>query len=389
MKKRKHGGPHEVYIGRMRPSVSKKSCQPASAMETTVIVSPNFAKVASVKKALEIINQSQEVFKLKFVLEDWVDESVGSKRRLDVLQVARSAKGAAAREPVIIVTGRPLKEGYFANEHRNCFLISTAVQEVTYPTRPLHLYIAYNLSNCLPLFTLPAAQRLKLQDQVVHEDEPIGCFNDYCQTIGDIWKSMFNAHVCPICKADFVGGGLKAVYMDSTVKILERIKKLARAYDKAKRPDLFICHSAKDRRFSEKLAIDIREAGYKSWFAEFEMDVGDSLNDKIASAIRRSGLFAIVLSPDSVRSPWCRRELKKALNRELYQESVFVLPVLYKKCEIPNYLEEKVWADLTGKQYKKGLAMIIERLREMELDGTETVKGRIAQALATKSPRTA
>ena len=96
------------------------------------------------------------------------------------------------------------------------------------------------------------------------------------------------------------------------------------------------------------------------------MRVGDSLNDKIASAIKRAGLFAVVLSPDSVNSPWCHRELKKALNRELYQENVFVLPILYKKCEIPDYLEEKVWADMTGKRYATGLAMIIERLKEME-----------------------
>jgi len=65
---------------------------------------------------------------------------------------------------------------------------------------------------------------------------------------------------CPICKADLVAGGLKATYLNSTAKILERIKKVARAYDKVKRPDLFICHSFKDRRFTEKLAIDIREA---------------------------------------------------------------------------------------------------------------------------------
>jgi hypothetical protein len=96
----------------------------------------------------------------------------------------------------MIITGRPLKEGYFANEHRNCFLISTAVEEANYPTRPLRLSIAYNLSNCLPLFALPVGQRLKLQDEVVHENETIGCFNDYCQTISEIWKSMFNAVQC-------------------------------------------------------------------------------------------------------------------------------------------------------------------------------------------------
>ena len=350
----------------MRPSVAKKSHRPATAAETTIIVSPTFAKVKSVEKALQIVNQAQGAFKLKLSQEDWVEESAGSKRSLDVLKVARSARGKSAKQPVIIVTGRPLTDGYFANEDRNCFLISTAVEEATYPTRPLHLYIAYNISNCLPLFTLPVARRPKLQDEVVHEDKPIGCFNDYCQTIRDIWTSMFNAHICPACEADFMAAGLTPVYLDATAKLLERIRKLARAYDKAKRPDLFICHSFKDRQFSEKLAIDIREAGYKSWFAEFEMKIGDSLNDKIGAAIRRSGLFAVVLSPESVKSPWCRRELKKALDRELYGKNVFVLPILYKKCKIPDYLEEKLRVDMGGRRYGEGLAMIIDRLRDME-----------------------
>ncbi len=350
----------------MRHIASKTLHGPTPTCETAVVVSPKFAQVGRVRKALEIINGAQESFKLRLTFEDWVDEAIGSKRSLDVLKVAKSAKGVAAKKPVIIVTGRPLSEGYFANEDGNCFLISTAVEEATFPMRPLHLYIAYNISNCLPLFTMSVKQRLKLQNEIVHEDKPIGCFNDYCQTIGDVWTSMFKAHVCQTCKADFVAGGLKAIYMEATEKILQQIMKRAQAYDKAKRPDLFVCHSYKDGNFSEKLTLDITEAGYKCWFSEFEMKVGDSLNDKIAFAIKRSGLFAVVLSPDSVKSPWCQRELKKALNRELYQKNVFVLPILYKKCEIPDYLEEKIWADMTGGRYARGLAMVIDKLRDME-----------------------
>jgi len=69
-------------------------------------------------------------------------------------------------------------------------LISTAVEEATFPTRPLHLYIAYNLAIACPSYD-SVKQRLKLQNEIVHEDKPIGCFNDYCQTIGDVWTSMF------------------------------------------------------------------------------------------------------------------------------------------------------------------------------------------------------
>ena len=87
---------------------------------------------------------------------------------------------------------------------------------------------------------------------------------------------MLTAHF-PTCKADLTAAGLRARYIDSTEKVLERIKTLARAYDRTRRLDLFICHSFKDRPFAEQLAIEISEEGFKSWFAEFEMKVGDSL----------------------------------------------------------------------------------------------------------------
>jgi len=39
---------------------------------------------------------------------------------------------------------------------------------------------------------------------------------------------------------------------------------------------------------------------------------------------------------------------------------------MYRKCKIPGFLEDKVWADMTGKRYDKGVATIIQRLRDME-----------------------
>jgi hypothetical protein len=333
--------------------------------ESTLVVSPLFTALDSVKKAVSLINDAQNAFRLTILIEDWANERMGGKRSLDVETLAKSPLGRRIAEPVCVVTNRSLTGGYFANEAGNLFLISTAVEEKYYPTRPLYLYVAYNVATCLPLFTLAREQRLKLQNEIVHEDRPTGCFNDYCETIADVWTSMFNAHVCKTCASDFVGGGIP-IHLEATRAIVKRIGLLARAYDRKKRPDLFICHSFKDERFSEKLATDVKDAGFKAWFAELEMGIGDSITDKIGKAINTSGLFAIVLSPDSVKSSWCRRELKEALERELNRRKVFVLPILYKKCRIPHFLRDKLRVDMGGRAYRRGLSMVIDRLREME-----------------------
>jgi division/cell wall cluster transcriptional repressor MraZ len=124
---------------------------------------------------------------------------------------------------------------------------------------------------------------------------------------------------------------------------------------------VFVCHSSRDKPFVRRLASDLRQAGIKVWFDEWEMLPGDSLYSRIQHGILQAGYFAIVLSPSSVGSPWCARELHAALEEELNRRRVFVVPILYQTCEIPPFLKEKIYADLTSRNYRKGLARLLQR----------------------------
>lgn len=129
-----------------------------------------------------------------------------------------------------------------------------------------------------------------------------------------------------------------------------------------KRHDVFICHSSGDKRFVRRVANDLGARGFKVWFDEFEMLPGDSLYDKIQHGIRTSAWFVVVLSPDSVGSKWCRRELHHALEEEFERGRVYVVPALYRQCEVPGFLKEKLWADFRSKKYKAGLHQLVKRL---------------------------
>lgn len=128
-------------------------------------------------------------------------------------------------------------------------------------------------------------------------------------------------------------------------------------------PHVFICHSSDDKGFARKLAGDLVNHGYRVWFDDWEIMVGDSLYDKIQTAVKSSTWFIIVLSPSSVNSNWCKRELHNALVEEDDKGRVFVLPVLCRDCEIPGFLKEKHWADCQGDQYATGVEKIVRRLR--------------------------
>ena len=123
--------------------------------------------------------------------------------------------------------------------------------------------------------------------------------------------------------------------------------------------DVFICHSSVDKEFARRLSSDLKSNGIKVWFDEFEMFPGDSLYEKIQSVIRSSAWFVIVLSPDSVSSKWCKRELHNAMEEENQRDRLFVVPVLHRDCEIPGFLKETVWADCRATEYKNGLARLM------------------------------
>jgi hypothetical protein len=56
---------------------------------------------------------------------------------------------------------------------------------------------------------------------------------------------------------------------------------------------------------------------------------------------------AVVISSDSVKSPWVKREIDVALNFEIYGKPIKVLPILKEKCELPSFLVGKLYADFT------------------------------------------
>ena len=124
--------------------------------------------------------------------------------------------------------------------------------------------------------------------------------------------------------------------------------------------DLFISYSGKDAEFVEKLANDLVSSGVKVWWDKWVMKVGDSLHRKIQDGITNSAWLGVVLSPNSVSSPWVEKELNSAFMKELEQKEVFVLPILYKDCQIPLLLKDKLYADFRS-SYKVGLIALLDR----------------------------
>jgi hypothetical protein len=157
--------------------------------------------------------------------------------------------------------------------------------------------------------------------------------------------------------------GTKYSFFDSLVprrKLIDAARK--------KQYDAFISYFSGDREFVKKLEQDLRLRGIHLWRDEREIEVGDSMTDKLQQGLSDSYSFIIVLSPETLSRPWVREELRAAYAQRLGGDFK-ILPVLYKECEIPLFLFDYKYADFRDpRRYHEQLALIEKAIRHAVRD---------------------
>lgn len=97
------------------------------------------------------------------------------------------------------------------------------------------------------------------------------------------------------------------------------------------RREVFLSHANKDRDFVVRLAHMLKNHKVHYWYSAAHIAGAKQWHDEIGRALRRCDWFLIVLTPNSVRSQWVKRELLFALNEGRYNERI--IPVLRKPCK--------------------------------------------------------
>lgn len=129
--------------------------------------------------------------------------------------------------------------------------------------------------------------------------------------------------------------------------------------------NVFISHSSRDKRFAEQLADDLRAVGHEPWFDAWNIQSGDHIVSELQGGLAVADYVVIVLTPAALASGWVEREWQAAYWAEIAQRNVVVLPALLRKCELPVFLREKLYADFTTR-YSLGLAKILSAIAHHE-----------------------
>ncbi|MBU1421633.1 MAG: toll/interleukin-1 receptor domain-containing protein [Bacteroidetes bacterium] len=145
--------------------------------------------------------------------------------------------------------------------------------------------------------------------------------------------------------------------------------------DKNTSKSIFLSHSSKDKFFVRTLADHLRGYGIKVWLDEAEINIGDSLTEKIGEAIEGTDYVGVVLSHNSINSEWVQRELQIALQKEIKGKKVVVLPILIETVEIPPFLKDKLYADFTSpEKFENELTKLLRALEVSVAREKETIE---------------
>lgn len=110
---------------------------------------------------------------------------------------------------------------------------------------------------------------------------------------------------------------------------------------------------------------DLRSQGFYVWVDEAEIKLGDTLIEKLRDGLDRFAYVGVVLPNNSVNSHWAKKEIDIAMNKEIEDKRVKVLPLMLEKVDLPYFLKGKLYVDFTSEdKYASGLQMVISRLSQ-------------------------
>src|SRR5690242_20491630 len=89
----------------------------------------------------------------------------------------------------------------------------------------------------------------------------------------------------------------------------------------------FISYSSKDQEFAERLHAVLQSKNVRCWFDREDMKIGDRIRPRIDEAIRVHDKLLLVLTENSMKSPWVEKEVETAFEKERKLGRTVLFPI--------------------------------------------------------------
>lgn len=98
----------------------------------------------------------------------------------------------------------------------------------------------------------------------------------------------------------------------------------SRKFEHPKQYDVFVSFSSKDKEIADNIYNKIQAINFKCFLSGKEIKAGENFADRIQDALRRSNELVLLISENSLKSPWVQRECGAA-----WALGIQIIPILY------------------------------------------------------------
>lgn len=126
---------------------------------------------------------------------------------------------------------------------------------------------------------------------------------------------------------------------------------------------VFVSHRGVDTAQAEQLALELRVAGHDVWLDVWEIDISDSIIEKIDAGLTSTDVLVLCLSADAdgVHTTYMLREWAPTLARQLAGHGVKVLPTFLTGGHLPAIIADIKAADLVT-DWPAGVAALLRAI---------------------------
>jgi hypothetical protein len=109
--------------------------------------------------------------------------------------------------------------------------------------------------------------------------------------------------------------------------------------------DFFISHNKAEKVWARQLAAALKQRNIKYFFDEESIGLGENVVKAIDNGLKYSKHIVLILSPDSVKSPWVELEWASSVYADADASARKIIPIVKARCDIPYILRRLNYLD--------------------------------------------
>ncbi|MGY0035154.1 toll/interleukin-1 receptor domain-containing protein [Pedobacter sp. NJ-S-72] len=150
------------------------------------------------------------------------------------------------------------------------------------------------------------------------------------------------------------------VFIFPTSKIMEEIWGKTEQNNTS---SIFLSHSSIDKPLVEKIFLELQKEDFNVWFDKFEIDLGDSISDKINEGLNNAKLGILCLSRSFLSSNWAKSEMNYFIQQRIGKDnSNFICLILdLDHSEIPPLLQDYRYITIKESNWQQQLINYIKK----------------------------